>query len=216
MLAHHAILSRAAKSITARSFTCDELQNRLPTLVDQMWENRATSEDNKHHPSVFNCLSICEYSFDLACPCVFTSVGTLRYEIYVLVVVICIILVISYYCCHTNCWIIYLPCSVVRRGRLLPSRLDSSPKLAVVRPELKLPRNVCILSSRNSSMKTSLLVDKNHCSAFRCAYTVYWISSVHYTKVVAVNFNLYERIHACGSHGVSKCYFYWVIIKMLC
>jgi len=106
--------------------------------------------------------------------------------------------------------------SVVRRGRLLPSRLDSSPKLAVVRPELKLPRNVCILSSRNSSMKTSLLVDKNHCSAFRCAYTVYWISSVHYTKVVAVNFNLYERIHACGSHGVSKCYFYWVIIKMLC
>ena len=167
-----------------------------------MWENRATSEDNKHHPSVFNCLSICEYSFDLACPRVFISVGTLRYEIYVLVVVICIILVISYYCCHTNCCIIYLPCSVVRRGQLLPSRLDSSPRLAVVRPELKLPRTVWILSSRNSSMKTSLLVDKN-CSVFRCAYTVYWFSSVHHTWVAAVNFIIYMRGFMLAAHLVS-------------
>jgi hypothetical protein len=105
--------------------------------------------------------------------------------------------------------------SVARQGQLLPSRLDSSPKLAVVRPELKLPRTVWILSSRNSSMKTSLLVDKNHCSAFRCAYTVYWISSVHYTWIVTVHFNLYERIYACG-FGVCNCYFYFLIVKMLC
>lgn len=102
----------------------------------------------------------------------------------------------------------YLPCSVVRRGQLLPSRLDSSPKLAVVRLELKLLHStIC----PNSTMKTILSVDKNYRPTFT---TVYWVSFVHHTWIAAVNFNLYERICAYGSLGVCNCYFIfiWAIV----
>jgi len=51
-------------------------------------------------------------------------------------------------------------------------------------------------------MKTSLLVDKN-CSVFRCAYTVYWFSSVHHTWVAAVNFIIYMRGFMLAAHLVS-------------
>jgi hypothetical protein len=36
-------------------------------------------------------------------------------------------------------------------------------------------------------MQTSLLVHKNHCCTFPCAYTVHWISAVRYTWIGAVN-----------------------------
>jgi len=36
-------------------------------------------------------------------------------------------------------------------------------------------------------MQTSLPVHQNFCSTFLCAYTVYWISAVHYTWIGAMN-----------------------------